>query len=1281
MPSAPVPLSPWPLGEGIYRQFLDGFVDEMYLHDDQGVLLDVNPAACQSLGYTREELIGMRASDLSARHSEAQLLALWQNHPLGENRVESNRLRRKNGSVYHVDVHIACQAVDGRKCFLALARNTEEKHRREQEILELNAQLKHAVHERTRKWHETSRLLEAFMEQTPDGVFIKDDAGRYQYVNPAVARRIGRPLSELLGRTDEELFTPEIAEHYRTSDLEALSRNEPFLFEERLPVNGEVLYYNVMKTPYRDADGKVVGLLGMMRDNTSTRRTREQLEQNYEMLRQAERIAKTGSWTLDLATGQFTNSEMLAEMNGNRPGDPPLTPQSLASVLEPQDHVLLSQAIQECVTHGTSYSLDMPHKRPEGGTFPCRIRGQAYRDSTGRISLLYGTVQDLTEHVEAQERLETLADNLPHGAIFRCTQLRNQRLRLDYVSRGVEHLLGLSAQALVSSRGAFFNTVHPDDRASYQAHIANCLSTGTPFDAVCRLRHTDGQTLWVRTRAIPRLNRNALLWEGMLLDVTTEHESQQALQRAKEAAESAERAKSEFLATMSHEIRTPMNTVIGMTQLLQQSTLSPKQRNYLDKVALSASALLAIINDILDFSKLEADMLHLAPESFSVEHLLDTLSAVTSLRAEQKGIEIVYAVHPNVPRQLYGDAQRLTQVLTNLVGNAIKFTDRGEVVVHVHAQPDERPKAKSGDVVLQVSVHDTGIGIHPDQKGLLFRPFSQAEAHISRRFGGTGLGLAISRQLIQLMGGDITVDSQPGRGSDFRFHVRMRADTAEPHAFPTTYQMQDCRVLVVDDNLSARSILREMVNGFGLECSAVASGAEALEYLQEAAAQKRPFQVVLMDWRMPGMDGLEVAEHIRSNHQLSDTPAILMVTAYCRDEVLERVGTLGLQGLLIKPVTESALFNAMHEALHLKGDSAPQARSPGSLSRTLSVPLALAGKRVLVVDDNALNREVAQDFLELASMQVRTASNGRDALAMLQTQAFDLVLLDVQMPEMDGLEVARRIRHQRQWSELPVLALTAQAQREDHHAILASGMNGHLTKPLDGQTLYLALCHALRLSTAPASPAHTGDEATANTPPQEAPHPHAQFLFAGDSARTRRLLQSFLRDFGATPAQMEALHKGHEWSALNLVAHTLKGSLGYLEQPHAVAAMSRLEDICRETNPLAADVAPALQQAQAELLRVLAQIKNQLGDQDAEPPQMARPAINTQQLQATLLEALPRVERGDYDGVRLLEQVEVQLRGHELHGLASRALSLAEDLEKEAACEALQKLLSELLSV
>ena len=477
---------------------------------------------------------------------------------------------------------------------------------------------------------------------------------------------------------------------------------------------------------------------------------------------------------------------------------------------------------------------------------------------------------------------------------------------------------------------------------------------------------------------------------------------------------------------------------------------------------------------------------------------------------------------------------------------------------------------------------------------------------------------------------------------------------------------------MVDDNLLARETLAAMVQNFGLSCDVTDSGEHALALLEQANHSFTPYQLVLMDWQMPGMDGLQAAQRIRDNAQLATTPAMLMVTAYNRDEVIDQVAALGLQGLLIKPVTESALFDAIQEALHPhhRADDLHIKHLPHT--PTMHIPVQLQGRRVLVVDDNALNREVAQGLLELAGVQVTTASSGLEALELLQRSGFDAVLLDVQMPHMDGMEVARRIRQQPQWSCLPVWALTAQATEEDRQAILASGMDGQLTKPIHAPLLYEALQQAF---------AHLEPRRCSDAPPRM--HDHSldcgiAKYFSGQQERMQRLLRAFVRDFSGAAEQMLALYQVKNLTELGMLAHTLKGSIGYLDHPAAMQAMESLEWACKQGHASSALVASAAEYLQ----QVLRQVQQHMAT-DPQAPHDSPPSalLDHAALIAYIDQALPAIRRGEYAGIRALEQVEMMLRGNVLHGLAAQALALTEDLETQAACTSLLELRSALLQL
>ncbi|MBX3456648.1 response regulator [Ferrovibrio sp.] len=921
--------------------------------------------------------------------------------------------------------------------------------------------------------------------------------------------------------------------------------------------------------------------------------------ESSEALRQAEKIARIGSWSLDLETNSFTSSDMLYELNRVDPNGPPLTVEGLSALLAPESYERVTKAINHCVATGESYWLEVEHLRDDGTSFPAYVRGGAIKDDTGRIIKLAGTVQDISESKEQSDRLVALADNLPSGVIFRLERTQERKYRVVYVSGGTERLTGIPAAQIMSNSDEVLRALHPEDRGGILAALKQSRKQGDILDCECRLITRDGRTIWAHYRAAVRnLGDGRTIWDGIARDITAEREAAEALRLAKEAAEAAERSKSDFLATMSHEIRTPMNTVIGMARLALQTSLDSKQRNYLEKINASAKVLLGIISDILDFSKIEAGGLELETSIFTIESILESVATVTVLKAEEKGLEIAFSVQSGTPTRFKGDALRLGQILTNLVGNAVKFTEHGDILVSI--APVTLPatllsKAQAAEnanrCLLQFSVRDTGVGLSEDQIKGLFRPFTQASIDTSRKYGGTGLGLAICKRLVEMMGGSIRVESQPGVGSTFIFTVALERVKEERLATALAEQsggnLQNRRILIVDDNENARVALSEMVSNFGMITEAVSSGEEALNLLRTRATEGNSFDIVLLDWRMPGMDGLETARHIKSDLHLRKMPAVLMVTAYGHEIVIKAVEEIGLHGLLLKPVTQSVMFNTVLGILSNEMEIATAKEVPSAAMTQNEVTRALTGRRVLVVDDNALNREVASEFLSLVGVEVETAVDGLDALAKMEESDFDAVLMDMHMPNMNGLAAVEKIRTYEKWADLPVIALTAQARVEDRRASLEAGMTAHLTKPIDEATLYQTLMQVLDGSLPPTDPQGDGRNVTSSDIEMES----LKQRFGGDRQRAERMVNSFLRDFSEAPRQFDALYQERALPQVAELVHQIKGAAGYF----GVSDFCEIADMFERTirrgdNAMADNLAPVFRAHLIECLDKLSRV-------------------------------------------------------------------------------------------
>jgi two-component system, sensor histidine kinase and response regulator len=793
----------------------------------------------------------------------------------------------------------------------------------------------------------------------------------------------------------------------------------------------------------------------------------------------------------------------------------------------------------------------------DGRHLTVRLALTGIRDSSGKIKGYLGIASDITGHKLAESRLKMLAERLSLATSVAAVgvwewDVASGALTWNDTMAEIYGFVLAKESAYEQWQGA----IHPDDLHLAEGAMQKTLREKGRAAVDFRIIRPDGSVRYLSAAegAVLDENGNVVRITGVNIDITSRRKAEAELQRAKEEAEAANRAKTEFLANISHEIRTPMNGIMGMTELVLDTDLDSEQREHLNLAKIAADSLLSLINDILDYSKIEAGKLDIDAIDFNLGDCLGDTMKTLSLRAHQKGLELAFEIEPNVPDAVIGDPGRLRQIILNLVGNAIKFTEQGEVVLSVHLLTHV-----SDELQLRFTVADTGIGISPEKQSEIFEAFKQADGSMTRKYGGTGLGLTISSRLVELMGGQIWVESEPGEGSRFHFTTNLKLQKSATRTIvprdPTT--LRDMRVLVVDDNATNRQILVKLLDSWRMVTTVAENAAKAMVTLSEAKGIGRTYPLILLDAQMPEMDGFALAEYIKRHPSFRASTIMMLSSAGQRGDAM-RCRELGVAAYLTKPIRQTELMDAILTALgtRARADAKPTLVTRHTL-REIQNRL-----HVLLAEDNAVNQLVALRLLERFGHSVTVAANGKKALEALEKESYDAVLMDVQMPEMNGWEATRVIREKEKAAggRIPIIAVTAHAMKGDDERCYAAGMDDYLTKPIRTEDLMAVLD---KVSTRKLAREARLDSSTLKEDPAPLDMAAALDRLGGDRDLYDELVGVFKEEYPNIEAELRRAVESRDAKTLERSAHTLKGSSANLGAVGVSNAALELEKLAR----------------------------------------------------------------------------------------------------------------------
>jgi two-component system sensor histidine kinase/response regulator len=1193
-----------------------------------GQMIFVNGAAAEMLGYAEDELMSgplharVHYAYPDGREFPREECAMYLSSQDGQVRTVDNEvLWRKDGTPIQVEYTTTPVRKNGQVLGTVVSfRDISERKKAQAEI------------------EQTKKQLQKILDASPVAIAISVK-GTLRFVNPKYVELYGLKIGD-----------PSVGMYVDPEERDEMIRK---LQEEGRIENYEIKMYNGKKevmdmlvtylpVTYLGEEG----ILGWAVDITERKKVEQAVKDMVELQKAVfENIPAGVFLTADGIIRQVNPG--LAEILGGT--DETLIGQPASVIFPtPEIYAAFGQKVGPLLGQGKSIVEEMSFVRRDGRSIIARVSGRPVTISGFSRSAIW-LLEDITERKEAEKAIRLASEE--QAAILESATSGIAFIKDRVIYRNNKRLDELFGFEPGEQLGQSTRIWYPDEEGyiSGGGSVYEQLARGEANRRDQILKRKDGTQFWCHLSGLavdPNDMSRGSVW--MLEDITERKRAEEAIRQAKEMAEEAAKAKADFLANMSHEIRTPMNAIIGFSSLALKTELDKKQRDYLTKIEQSSKHLLGIINDILDFSKVEAGKLAIEQTEFELEKVMENVSNLITEKTTAKGLELVFDIDRQAPNYLVGDPLRIGQILVNYSNNAVKFTDQGEIVISVKVV-EEREE----DVLLRFGVRDTGIGLTEEQMGKLFQSFQQADTSTSRKYGGTGLGLAISKKLALLMGGDVGVESEYGKGSTFWFTARLGKGIAKAKKFVPDPDLRGRRVLVVDDNEMSCIVLSDMLTSMTFDVQAVKSGKAGLEEIIRAFEAGTPYEVILLDWRMPIMNGIETAQKIREL-PVSPIPHMVLVTAYGRAEVMKEAALAGLEEVLIKPVSSSTMFDTMIQVLG--GEKSPIHEKDQEGTFKIADLSAVKGSKILLVEDNEFNQQLAMELLSDAGFKVELAEDGQKSLEKLDKNSYDIVLMDMQMPVMDGVTATQEIRKDPRFQELPIVAMTANVMAADVEKCYQAGMNDHLGKPIDPEELFGKLLKWIKPKEASSSPQGA---VTVKPDLESKPAPGIKKdelpevpgldtdlglkRFMGKKAFYLDMLKKYAEKQLEVPEQIRLTLAAHDLGTAERLAHTIKGVSGNIGASGVQALAAELEHSIKhqEASEKTGEILERFRQA---LLELIDHLKQALGIEEKAEEESSTVSMDPIKIKPVLLKVAEYLQDNDSEVVDYLDTVEADLK-------------------------------------